>query len=294
MKRILLTGLIFIAACAIAHAQTASIPQLINYQGKLTDAQGQELATAEYSLEFNIYDSPTAGTPVWGPQKFDGVAGQGHGSTVPVLRGYFNVILGPVDTAGRPIVSACATGPNRVLGIKVNGGVEIQPRQQILSAPFAVSAATTESLSAYKDGVQRRIFLESLDGSSNLIFETAGGVDEGSIFRSTQSGQLAKINSSGLVVSTGTIHSATGGFKFPDNTVQTTAFPKPTLPWADQVQPPDDYRKTIWTGDWGTWRTWYYCPSGTYVCGARVKYESSVGSADDTAMNGIEFACCPF
>ena len=52
--------------------------------------------------------------------------------------------------------------------------------------------------------------------------------------------------------------------------------------------------KIIYKGNWGSWKEWQYCPQKTYVCGARVRFENSVGSGDDTAMNGIEFACCLF
>jgi hypothetical protein len=55
--------------------------------------------------------------------------------------------------------------------------------------------------------------------------------------------------------------------------------------------------KMIYAGIWGSWHGWQYCPPKTYVCGARVRFEASQGAGsrdDDTAMNGIEFACCSF
>jgi len=45
-------------------------------------------------------------------------------------------------------------------------------------------------------------------------------------------------------------------------------------------------------GLWGNWWGWAYCPTGTYVCGARVRFEWDQGGGDDTAMNGIQLACC--
>jgi hypothetical protein len=45
---------------------------------------------------------------------------------------------------------------------------------------------------------------------------------------------------------------------------------------------------------WGSWRGYQYCPAGTAVCGARVRVEGSQGSGDDTAMNGLELACCRY
>ena len=119
----------------------ASVPQLINYQGMLTDAQGEPLETKEYELSFSIFSQATDGTAVWGPQVFDGNSGTGHGAKVPVVRGHFNVILGPQDThtPARNITNAFVT-ENAYLEITAGDGAPIAPRQQILSTPYAVRA----------------------------------------------------------------------------------------------------------------------------------------------------------
>ncbi|MFO0794926.1 MAG: hypothetical protein U0586_12810 [Candidatus Brocadiaceae bacterium] len=119
-------------------AQTAGVPQLINYQGYLTDKDGNPLTPGEYDLSFSIYADTSTKTAVWGPQKFDGVQGPGHGSKVPVVRGYFNVILGPIDTNSVSIDKAFSAS-NRFLEITV-GTSTISPRQQILSTPYALNA----------------------------------------------------------------------------------------------------------------------------------------------------------
>lgn len=141
MKHLTLVGIIVILSCALAQAQ--NIPQYINYQGKLTDTNGKALA-GTYTLEFNIYGStsPTDVLPVWGPQVFDNGTQVGHGAKVPVVDGYFNVILGPKDASAlqRSLMDAFS-GPSRYLGIKVNSGQEISPRQQILTTPYAQQAA---------------------------------------------------------------------------------------------------------------------------------------------------------
>lgn len=45
---------------------------------------------------------------------------------------------------------------------------------------------------------------------------------------------------------------------------------------------------------WGTWLGVVSCPSGTAVCGVQTRVESSQGWGDDTALNGVRFACCTF
>jgi hypothetical protein len=128
MKKIILTICITFLFCIIAHADT-SVPPLINYQGMLTDADGKPMTGAK-NLEFNIYDSATGGTRIWGPQIFN---------TVPLIGGKFNVILGTTDNGGNSITEAFGA-KDRYLGIKVDTGAELVPRQQILSAPYTIKA----------------------------------------------------------------------------------------------------------------------------------------------------------
>lgn len=118
-------------AAATAMAQTPSVPPLINYQGRLTDASGAGIDGTRH-LTFHIYSNAVgeAEAAVWGPQTFN---------NVPLIDGHFNVILGTTDNGGRSILDAFGSN-ERFLGIQVNPDAEIVPRQQILSAPYAVQA----------------------------------------------------------------------------------------------------------------------------------------------------------
>ncbi|MCK5355242.1 MAG: tail fiber protein [Methyloprofundus sp.] len=130
-----LIALIFYFCIHSAFAQP--VPPLINYQGLLTDSEGLPLANGTKKLTFNIYDE--AGVKKWGPQVFP---------SVPVINGYFNVILGPVktDANGVPDQNSLSildafNSSNRYLGVTVENGTEVMPRQQILSTPYALTAA---------------------------------------------------------------------------------------------------------------------------------------------------------
>ena len=135
MKRLPALLLLLLLGIA-AHAQ---VPGLMNYQGQVTDAAGVNLATGSYTMHFRIFDVPTGGTAIWGPQSFDGTGGVGKGAQVPVVNGFFNVIFGPKDTADRNFTDAF-NGATRYLEITVGANPAITPRQQILSAPFALKA----------------------------------------------------------------------------------------------------------------------------------------------------------
>ena len=137
MRKTLITICVVLLAAA---AQAQSVPTLINYQGKLVDSNGDPLATGNYVLRFSIYDLEEDGTEVWGPQIF----GEGSGDEVPVVNGYFNVVLGPEDTQDPPrqIEDAFGTA-TRYLEVTVGelaSAVTLAPRQQVLSAPYALKA----------------------------------------------------------------------------------------------------------------------------------------------------------
>ena len=86
MKSRILVSVALFAAYTISSQRESvaqSVPALINYQGQLTQAGGKPLPTADYALTFSIYDAATSGNAIWGPQVFDGQAGQGHGSEDP-------------------------------------------------------------------------------------------------------------------------------------------------------------------------------------------------------------------
>jgi microcystin-dependent protein len=132
-----------------------SVPNLINYQGRLTDQTGAPLVPGFYGIQFKLWDSPSPSTAnlVWAQQQ-----------TVAIQsNGVFNVILGsPGGTSVAGVTPAvndltyAFTANNRFLGLKVvsnpSGAVpnpsEILPRQQLLSVPFAVQAQQAQVASS--------------------------------------------------------------------------------------------------------------------------------------------------
>lgn len=149
MKKIITFGmLLLLGAIGSVFAESTAVPKLINYQGKLTDSVGEPLvATSNQTLSFKIFNKPVSDPAIeddgliWGPQIFNDDPdnkGVGYGAKVPVVNGFFNVILGPKDIDGDSIVTAF-TKPDRYLEITIGDpGVAISPRQQVLSTPYAL------------------------------------------------------------------------------------------------------------------------------------------------------------
>ncbi len=158
-KAALLAATLFVLTSLTALAQT-SVPPLVNYQGMLTDKDGKGLEGTK-KLEFNLYDD--AGTKVWGPQIFD---------PVYLAGGRFNVILGTTDTSGRSVADAFTTG-YRYLSITVDG-MEISPRQQILSAPYAIVANTVQGPNLHVNPTNGRVGIGTTNPTVKL--DVAGNI----------------------------------------------------------------------------------------------------------------------
>ncbi len=109
----------------------AQVPNLINYQGKLTDASGTAINNPAQSMIFSIYDVSSSGTPLWAETV-----------TVAVTSSIYNVALGSVT----PFPSNLFSGTPRYLGVDPDGAggdAEMTPRQQIGSVAYALQTPVT-------------------------------------------------------------------------------------------------------------------------------------------------------
>src|SRR5512138_1813051 len=98
--------LLISGVCLLVSVAQAAAPNLVNYQGQLTNAGGTPL-TGTYNLTFRIYNVPSGGTEIWG---------EIH-SSVAVNNGLFSVMLGSVDPVGNPLNPAVFEDSLRYLGI---------------------------------------------------------------------------------------------------------------------------------------------------------------------------------
>ena len=126
MKHIVsLTAVLALALMVLASHVRAEVPQLMNYQGLVTDNLGNPL-NGTYSFTFRIYDVATGGTALWT---------ETHPS-VTVTEGRFSVILGQ-GTPPVPVTAAVFDGPDRWLGIRVGSDPELTPRTRFTSFPYS-------------------------------------------------------------------------------------------------------------------------------------------------------------
>ncbi len=124
----LLLGFFCLAGAGLpVFAQVA--PQQVNFQGLLLDSSGVPV-NGLVDMSFTLYDAATGGTSLWTETHVD----------VDVIDGVYNLALG--STA--PMSPALLAGGNVHLEVEVDGET-LSPRQQFLSVPYALHAATAES-----------------------------------------------------------------------------------------------------------------------------------------------------
>jgi hypothetical protein len=116
-------------APAVAGTEAITIPQMLSYQGKLTDTLGQPVPDGNYQLTFRLYTQPTGGSAVWT-----------EAQTILVKSGLFAALLGTLT----PITSLPESGAC-YLSLQVAANPELSPRQRIVSAAYSYLAGRSAS-----------------------------------------------------------------------------------------------------------------------------------------------------
>ncbi len=112
--------------CLIALSNVIAVPNLISYQGVLTDSSGTPV-NGTVSITFSIYDVATGGTALWSETQ-----------AVTATNGIFNVQLGAVE----PIPHTVFVEDQLYLGLKAGADQEMSPRQMLSSTGYAMKAET--------------------------------------------------------------------------------------------------------------------------------------------------------
>lgn len=121
MKRTFLVVLT-LAAC-LAGPVAADMPQLLNYQGVLTDGSGVAVPDNTYSIVFAIYNVPSGGSELWSETK-----------DVVVSKGTFSALLGTTTGLG-----GLAFNETYYIGMSIGGGPEL-PRQILTASPYSFTS----------------------------------------------------------------------------------------------------------------------------------------------------------
>jgi microcystin-dependent protein len=156
-----LITLSLLLGASLAIAQTTTVPTLMSYQGRVTDAAGVLIGNTtpvNRSVTFRLYTASTGGNAIWAEVQ-----------TATISGGEFSVLVGNgTGLSGFPGPSAPAVQPYKTLsdiintattsslylGLTVDDGnsstvdSEISPRQQIVGAAFSMRSRVAETVAS--------------------------------------------------------------------------------------------------------------------------------------------------
>jgi hypothetical protein len=169
-KLFLLTALLTAIILGLAFKVYAA-PNLINYEGRLTDSSGSPL-TGTYNLRFSITADLAGSTTVWGPEA---------NNNVTVANGVFAVVLGETT----PITTAEFSSDVRYLKLEIanpptstTNYETLTPLTQVVSVAYALKAAAADNVSG---GYVSRIIpgtnitIAPVSGTGAVTINAAGG-----------------------------------------------------------------------------------------------------------------------
>src|SRR5688572_16433600 len=107
----------------------AAVPRLLSVHGTLFDV-GDVPVDAALPMTVRIYDTPSGGVALWSEE---------HAS-VTIVAGFFEILVGSVDSLGNPLEPSLLASTERYLGVQVDTDVELQPRLPLVSVPYALLA----------------------------------------------------------------------------------------------------------------------------------------------------------
>lgn len=112
----------------------ANVPQLIAYQGRLTNADGSSLV-GDHTIRFRLYDAETSGSLLWEEEHRVTMATEDNG--------IFSLILGSLQAFG----TLHFTQP-LWLSLEVDGEGEMTPRMRLTAVGYAINADTLDGFNA--------------------------------------------------------------------------------------------------------------------------------------------------
>jgi hypothetical protein len=127
---------VIVLAVIVGIAWAQSVPQLINYQGRLMNSAGQPINGNTIEMHFRLMEGDTLTANIlWG---------ETH-SAVSVRQGLYNVILGSVN----PIPASVFAGSTVFLEVVIQGEIQ-RPRPRMTSVPWSFNSSLLDG----KDSTQ--------------------------------------------------------------------------------------------------------------------------------------------
>ncbi|MEK7703694.1 MAG: hypothetical protein AAB426_01950 [Myxococcota bacterium] len=154
----LLLALSTMIALATPHAVQATPPPLVTFQGYLTDDAGVPI-DGPVTVHLKLFDVATGGTALFSETQ-----------DVDAQRGTVTVQLGAVTSLDLALFRDHET---LYLGITVDGNVEMTPRLQLTSSPYAAAAASAVDASTLQGLTPQSLRTSATPLSTNVVYDSA-------------------------------------------------------------------------------------------------------------------------
>lgn len=145
------------------YAAQPGINRQLNYQGKLTDSNGNQAGNGSYAFRFRLYDAPTGGNLLW-TERWTSTSTQ-----VTTVNGVFSVTLGAIESLSGVNFDSDSIYLQIHLDADGNGTweEEFATRKRLTSAPYAFNADTIDGFHATSTAAVANHLL-ALDSLGNL------------------------------------------------------------------------------------------------------------------------------
>jgi hypothetical protein len=128
---------IILVGLAVIHGYlNAQIPQKISYQGLLTTSSGIPVTDGNYSIQFELFDSPAGGSVLWSETQ----------SNVSLTKGTFCVALGSMIPLALSFSQTMYVQTTVLSGPGISAPISMSPRVEMMSAPYSLRSAVADSL----------------------------------------------------------------------------------------------------------------------------------------------------
>ena len=142
-----------------------SIPKLLNYQARVTDAGGTAVPDGGLNVKISIYDAASGGSCLY---TLRGTCGTPTAKSVTVTNGTFSTVIGDTGAGDNAISDSLFDGDALYLGITVGTDSEMTPRKRLSAAPYAFNADRLDDLDASSTG-GTGAYIPATDSTGNLL-----------------------------------------------------------------------------------------------------------------------------
>ncbi len=177
------------------------VPQLISFQGRLTNNNRITVPDGNQNIKFGIYTASSGGTCLWSAANTDSNTATidcpsnapGGAVTINVTDGIFYALLGDT-TASQNALPDTLFDANITLflGITVGADAEMTPRVRLASSPYSMQAGSADLLDAFNSSQAGGNNVVSVtDASGNLVLTGSVRVAGGQGITTSGAGALA-------------------------------------------------------------------------------------------------------